>query len=82
MVNLFCIIRVFYLNNFTFFDVVPVDDEVVISVRPVLLVIEAQCVCQLVDHRPHPVAAGADGHGLLVSCPAYVRVTSDREKND
>lgn len=60
----------------TFLNVVPVDDEVVVPIRPVLLMVESDSVSQLMDDCPHPVATGPDGYRLYAARSAHMRVAS------
>ena len=54
----------------TWLNVVPDDADVLVTVRPRVLVPEADHVTQLVHHNAKLVAVLADGDGLGASTPA------------
>lgn len=65
----------------TFLNVVPVDGKVVIPIRPVLFVVEPNCVSQFMDDRPQIVTSFSDGYRLNASGSANVRVAPSHIKN-
>lgn len=64
-----CITVIFNLklSSITRSDVLPVDVEIIVSVRPVLFVEEAEGVSEFVDDGPFEDASRSQGDGLLTT---------------
>ena len=67
----------------TWVDVFPVDFHILVSIRPGVLVVEAQCMVELVlnDAVVNAVVL-VEGHHLHASRSPDVRVASEQWKNE
>lgn len=63
-------------------DIVPDDLDVVVSIRPRVLVPEANHVAQLVDHDAELVAVLSDGDGLSATTTLADERTASRKKDE